>query len=998
MRYEDIYQRLGFVGKDGFVTLSDPEWVSQVALPRRVLSLIQEPDGPLRQMSALFVFAGKPLIFFFEKPQERETLFKAVWNLNEVPIVVILDDDHVDVYNGFKYEREFRALSHIGGNDVLGDLDYFKIVTGYSWEEYKNRLGYRNRVDYYLLKNIEVAQKLIQAVGVSRNLANRLIGKMIFLRYLTDRHVMVSFRGRKQVLTNEYLISLLQDKQRLSDLFETLQDKEKGFNGDLFKISQKELTAIPDAALQVLVRLLSSDDLETNSRSLFDVYDFSILPVEFISNVYERFIGRDNQEIEGAYYTPYFLVDYMVENTVAKHLAKTAESSCKVFDPACGSGIFLVETLRRIIDHYKTHATADELQGRAFQDMLRKLATDNIFGVDSDESAVQVAAFSIYLTLLDYQQPADISNFRFPHLLGINLLCQDAFDETPFTGIKFDYVLGNPPWNRGRIELDENGNEKEATYEKYIKERAREEGKGRIIGNKEIAQAFVVRTLDFMSAETKSALVLTSKVLYNSQSTPFRTYLLEKVLVDSVLELSSVRKEVFSQSSDPSVAPACILFYQKKPSDVQTMNHLITHAAVKPSVFFSLFKVFTMEKSDIQCVRQNLLAQYDYLWKILLYGSYLDFLFVKRLKGMKSIRQEMKDRGFIEGQGVTIGKERNRTYDISHRIGQKRMEADDLHQFTISSSEATWQVSRAQWGRKDILFKAPMLLVRKSTGTDYTCRAAVSQEDAVYTDAITGVHGDDIEVLRNITGLLNSRLFPYYALMNLSSIGTEREQAHNVEKFSLPYIEGDIASHVERIETLYKKNATAPFLTNSDVLRQIEYEKSAVDESINQALNMTEVEKALVDYAIAYTIPLATGKLESMSVSRIIAGYGYEILEKYAEVFISRFKGQFGEGRYLNFECSVFTSHVMVRFFVTNEYDEPTFKEAGLDALEQFLLKLSVEGLSDNLYLRKDIRGFEENGFYIVKPNDQRLWHPAVAYVDVEEFVDAILSNQNDKR
>jgi len=87
----------------------------------------------------------------------------------------------------------------------------------------------------------------------------------------------------------------------------------------------------------------------------------------------------------------------------------------------------------------------------------------------------------------------------------------------------------------------------------------------------------------------------------------------------------------------------------------------------------------------------------------------------------------------------------------------------------------------------------------------------------------------------------------------------------------------------------------------------------------------------------------------------------------------------------------------MVRFFVTNRNEEPTFKAASLDALEQFLLKLSVEGLSDNLYLRKDIRGFEENGFYIVKPCDQRLWHPAMAYVDVEEFVDAILLNQNDK-
>ncbi len=989
MKLEELYQKLGFVGKDGFAILSDPEWESKVVLPKRVRSLIQDTHGPLHQMSALFVFGGKPLIFFFENPQDRESLFKAIWNLNEVPVVIILEDDHVDVYNGFKYEKELRALARIGDTHTLEELEYFKIVTGHSWEEFKTNLSYHNRVDYYLLKNIESAQRQMQVTGVVRNLANRLIGKVIFLRYLTDRRVMISFEGRKQVLTNDDLLSLLQDKQRLADLFETLQDKNRGFNGDLFKISRDELASVPDAALQVLVRLLSSEDLETNSRSLFDVYDFSILPIEFISNVYERFIGKENQESEGAYYTPYFLVDYIIENTVSRHLANTSDSSCKVLDPACGSGIFLVETLRRIIDHYKVHATSEELQGQAFQNTLRKLVKDNIFGIDSDESAVQVAAFSIYLTLLDYQQPADISTFRFPNLLGTNLLCKDAFTEVPFTSIKFDFILGNPPWNRGRIERDKDGNEVKAEYEKYVNQRARTEGYERIIGNKEIAQAFVVRTFDFMSDDTVSSLVLTSKVLYNSQSGHFRSYWLSHVLVDSVLELSSVRKEVFSQSSDPSVAPACVLFYHKKPVGVQPSNHLITHSSVKPSVFFSLFKVLTVEKADIQYVRQDLLLQFDYLWKILLYGSYLDFLFVRRLKAMDSIRKELKRRGFFEGQGVTQGKEHNRTYDISHRVGQKKIEAEDLLPYVVRPSNSIWQLSRAQWGRKDILFKAPLMLVRKSTGADYTCRAAVVVEDAVYTDAITGIHGDSLTVLRNIAGILNSRLFPYYALMNLSSVGIEREQAHNIEKFSLPYLEGGISKHVTRIELLYAEFQTASISYQGEIKKRIEDEKRAIDDCIINELGMTKEEQSLVDYAINYTIPLATGKPVLKGIFNNITGQ--KVLKAYANVFLDRFNGQFGEGTFLNYECEISGSHVLMRFFVQMEEKKPVFKTVTLDAMEHFLLSLSSERMSDNLYLRKDVRGFEKEGFYIVKPCDQRLWHPAVAYVDVEEFVGAIL-------
>ena len=193
MKLEELYQKLGLVGKDGFATLSESGWESKVTLSQRILNLLQDSHCPLHQMTALFVFGGKPLMFFFENPHDRESLFKVIWNLNEVPIVIILEDAHVDVYNGFKYEKELNTLSRIGDVHALEELEYFKIVTGRSWEEYKSHLAYHNRVDYYLLKNIESAQRQMQVTGVVRNLANRLIGKMIFLRYLTDRHVMISF-------------------------------------------------------------------------------------------------------------------------------------------------------------------------------------------------------------------------------------------------------------------------------------------------------------------------------------------------------------------------------------------------------------------------------------------------------------------------------------------------------------------------------------------------------------------------------------------------------------------------------------------------------------------------------------------------------------------------------------------------------------------------------------------------------------------------------------
>lgn len=991
MSIEELYRKLDFLSKDGFVTLDDANWPNKVQLSPRIFSLIQDVSSPLHEMSALFAIGGRPLLFFFERPQDTTALFKAIWNLNEVPIVILVNDTHVDVFNGFKYEKELKTLQLIGNEKVLDQFTYFKLVTGKSWEEYRTRLAYHNRVDYYLLKNIEFAQLRIQKIGVSRNLANRLIGKMIFLRYLTDRHIVLRFEGVKKALTNDDLIELLQDKNRLSDLFETLQDKEKGFNGDLFKISREELVTIPDAALNVLIRLLRSDDLEDGSQALFDIYDFSILPVEFISNVYERFIGKENQEKEGAYYTPLFLAEYVVENTVARYLKTTTESGCRVLDPACGSGIFLVETLRRIINHYIAHAKKEDLQGTRFQEKLRELALNNIFGIDSDQSAVQVAAFSIYLTLLDYQKPADVSTFRFPNLLESNLLCQDAFCPVGFEDVKFDYIIGNPPWNRGRKEYDEAGVEIKPEYQKYIEIRARAERRRSIIGNKEIAQAFMVRALDFMGAETKTAFVLTSKVLYNNQSSHFRSYFWENVQLNAVLELSSVRREVFSQSSDPSIAPACVMFYQRKRMGDIDNGHLVKHTSVKPSVFFSLFKVLTVEKADIQYVRQELLSQYDYLWKILLYGSYLDFLFVKRLKEKKTIKEKLNEHGFECGLGVTCGKEGNRHYNISDYVGKKKIEADQLHQYVVSPTDERWELASAQWGRRKQLFEAPLLLIRKSLdASDFSCRAAVCTEDAVYKDAITGVHGDSIEVLRNIAGTLNSRFFTYYAMMCFSSLGIEREQGHNMEKFSLPYMSGDIHKIVERIEKKYSRLEEGS-LQNPDVFaRQIEREKDQIEDSIASQLGLSQVEQLLIDYANNYSIPIATGNVDTKPVKNDRTGK--KLMEAYACVFLNRFEGQFGEGMYLNCSCEIGSSHVLMRFNLAKEKKAFDCKQGSYSTLEAFLLALSTERVTDQLYLRKDIRGFEKNGFYIIKPCEQRLWHPAMAYVDVQEFVDALLT------
>ena len=105
MKLEEIYCRLDLIGKGGFVSLSNPEWRKNVHLPNRVLRLINDPESPLSKVSAFFSYDGKPLIFFFENPVNTNALHKAIWNLNEIPIIIVEHAETVDVYNGFAYKR-----------------------------------------------------------------------------------------------------------------------------------------------------------------------------------------------------------------------------------------------------------------------------------------------------------------------------------------------------------------------------------------------------------------------------------------------------------------------------------------------------------------------------------------------------------------------------------------------------------------------------------------------------------------------------------------------------------------------------------------------------------------------------------------------------------------------------------------------------------------------------------------------------------------------------
>lgn len=999
MILNEIYKRLE-LADDCLVRLSDPNWKNKVSFPSRIYRLLETNDL-LKDMDAFFYFDNKPLILFFNGTKDKQALHRAIWNFNESPIVIIVENNAVEIYNGFSFNKTNKLLNHIGGNDDLDNFKYFQLVTGKTWEIYQTEISHRNRVDYKLLENINAAQDLLKGLKLSQSLANALIGKIIFYRYLIDRKVRLNYNG-KELWTNEDLCDCLADKNNFISFVSYLEDDTTGFNGDVFRIRTEDYKKINQDALNVLIRLLQSEDLKSGQQSLFDIYDFSILPIEFISNVYEKFIGIEKQNEESAYYTPTFLVDYIVAETVEKRLKLDDKNySCRILDPSCGSGIFLVESLRRIIEKYIVVENVKNTNTESFRESLRNLVCDNIFGIDKDYDAIQVAIFSIYLTLLDYQKPADIEKFKFPDLYGTNLIHSDAFDlenenlkKLEERKLHFDYVIGNPPWKRGGIR-------KGSLCEQYLKKKQLFNN----IGNRELAQAFVLRSMDFTDTNTHCALVVASKILYNIDSQKFRKFILDTLCLTQVFELASVRREVFNKSNDKAIAPACVLFY-KNAFGKSTDKNIITHIALKKSRFFSLFHIFSLTRNDIQKIQQNRLKQDDWLWKVLVYGSYLDYIFIKRVKELPKLSDTISAHGFIRKQGIKE-KDQNKCIDVSVLVGMNYIKTKNVKEYQVLLDNDKWTIPVVGYIYKKSnaivtdLYKAPILLITGGTKKDLHAVAAICYDDGVFKSSITGIKGfgeDAIPLLRNMQALLNSNFFSYYNLLTFSSSGIEREETHDDEKLNIPYCDG-LSDLVENMEKLMRKHYASTLIEDT-LQTKIREQNNAIENLIYDRLNCADYEIDLVDYARTISIPLAT---KCQGYEKVFTTIGKEdtMLYDYAHIYINHFSNSFNRnGKRFMVEIHYSSQMIGMFFKVINDCDyrdDILFIQNTNNELMRSLHNISTQKITNRLFVMKDIRGFEKNCFYIFKPNERRLWHKAIAHLDVNEFDDAILKAGRDE-
>ncbi|MGA3028505.1 MAG: N-6 DNA methylase [Bryobacteraceae bacterium] len=396
------------------------------------------------------------------------------------------------VYKGF-FDRHIEATR---GKRGTAEVDNAFLSEIESWREVLAR--------NVALRNPELASR-------DTNFAvQRLIDRIIFLRICEDRGI-ERYERLKALASQDGVYSKLcvvlkeADERYNSGLFHFYADPERLERPDTVSLGLH----VDDRVLTGIIRDLYYPD---------SPYEFSVLPADILGQVYEQFLGKvirltaghqarieDKPEVKkagGVYYTPTYVVDFIVDQTVGKLLeGRTVKeaSRLRILDPACGSGSFLLGAYQYLLDWYRQQYESDGpekhrkvlYQGpsggwRLTASERRRVLLNNIFGVDIDNQAVEVTKLSLLLKVLEGETEQSLTTqLRMFHEralpdLGSNIKCgnslvgsdyqlgrqmglldedeiyrinafdwagQDGFPNTMRDG-GFDAVIGNPPYVR----------------------------------------------------------------------------------------------------------------------------------------------------------------------------------------------------------------------------------------------------------------------------------------------------------------------------------------------------------------------------------------------------------------------------------------------------------------------------------------------------------------------------------------------------------------------
>lgn len=433
-----------------------------------------------------YVEAKKPSVELKDNIEPAYQVRRYGWSA-KLPISLLTDFEEFAIYDCTKKPNQndkasTARIKYINYKEYLKEFDFLwdlfnkdNIPRG-SLEKYtsnlKDKKGTEEVGDEFLASLDNYREKLASNISklntdfTSRDInftVQQIVDRIIFLRIAEDRGV-ENYGGLRNALNGE---------NYYQNMFNIFLQADGKYNSGLFDFS-KDTTSKKTIIDNKIIKEIVNDLYYPKSP-----YEFSVLPVEILGSAYEQFLGKtititDNHKAKieykpevrkagGIYYTPEYIVDYIVENTVGEMVKnKTPKEieKIKIVDPACGSGSFLLGAYKYLLSYHKKYYNEKKLKGRGTkEDVLtptgelatrvkKQILINNIYGVDIDVNAVEVTKLSLLLKCLEGETPESLQNEK------------SLFNERALPSLEDNIKCGNSLigsdfYSQGNLELDE---------------------------------------------------------------------------------------------------------------------------------------------------------------------------------------------------------------------------------------------------------------------------------------------------------------------------------------------------------------------------------------------------------------------------------------------------------------------------------------------------------------------------------------------------------------
>lgn len=968
--------------------------------------------------------------------EQAEELHRLVWNQNVVPFLIVLAPHEVRVYTGFDRPSKKTAAPE-GACIIKSDLDQVasklaalsaqSIDSGAVWDRLGEHVRPEKRVEWRLLADLaKLETKLVEAGLTDSAVIHAVVGKFVYLYYLRHRDILSDARLGKWDLSWDQAAGR---SAQLSSFAKLCDELEQWLNGSVFPITQRALKEVGAPLLRRVAAVFAGDESGGQMHLSFDAYDFSFIPIETLSVIYEQFLhlkktgtGSTAGKERAAYYTPIPVVNFMIDRMDE---LKPLKPGMRILDFACGSGAFLVQCYRRLVEDIRRSAPG-ATKPRAAE--LRDLLVKHVFGMDVDDDACRVAELSLVLTLLDYVEPPDLltrnghERFKLPSLSDTNVVRANAFDEEhefvrKASTAGFDWIIGNPPWKE--IERDAADAADRVVLNWMLAHK-----KASPTGGNQTAEAFAWRAQQFARPGAIAGLLMPAMTLFKTESEDFRRVFFAANPLAYVANFLNLAEVLFSRRSR---VPAAALIF--RPSGIATERVPVFSPLVAnqeptcPRVVRERVDTWTIavDQDEVRPVERRSLLTGDVLvWKLAAWGSHLDRAILRRCASMPTAGSLFEHEGLTSSQGMELRTKpksgdkpskysaRNHpeltgklTIDFDKLRGAGRIFSFPPHALARIPADKTHVPLRAGFQRAERVSNPPHIMVNAARNW-----AVYSDQYIIVPARQIGVAGrpDQANLLKALALYLNSDLFQYHQFFVSTQMGVKREVSTLAALRAAPIPGALLAGNGPTIDdwantydTLMLHECSSPrALGASDHDARKVALLREMNQSVNRALGLHRTEAVRVSDFVHVILGLRDGKVEERAV-RTPTPDECHTYAKTLKRELDAFVGDAADGRHavqvwsderqgvIQLDLSAHDAVVIVH---------PRVR--GNDVLDQAAeLRRQLQAhLAQWRYFNRSLRILAEDRLYLFKPMQRFHWLESQAVLDAGEVIGLVLDQK----